>query len=246
MAATEKFKEMALSFYGCDGGNLDSSIWICGLEWGGGYENDQINESEFIALPLSSWDSGKESISNYFKNQYNQKTAWFFSYLLGWDINDFKSEAEKNYLFSSSGTGFKMNAFPISFKGRSSINWSEQTQKLTGFDSFEIYREWCVQKRGAFFCALIKKHSPKAVICTGITSAMEFIRFFGCDLDTCEYHEQYKFYVAQTNEEKTLVFVAPFFGHKKTDINSYEKMEALTMQLNKYASSYFNTQYWYK
>lgn len=38
----ENFNEMALSHYGCDGGNLSSPIWACGLEWGGGYEDNQV------------------------------------------------------------------------------------------------------------------------------------------------------------------------------------------------------------
>ncbi|KYK83499.1 hypothetical protein SA3033_07150 [Aggregatibacter actinomycetemcomitans serotype d str. SA3033] len=29
---TDKFKDTALSFAGCDGGNLKSDVWFCGLE----------------------------------------------------------------------------------------------------------------------------------------------------------------------------------------------------------------------
>ncbi|TYA50756.1 hypothetical protein FXB78_07520 [Aggregatibacter actinomycetemcomitans] len=36
---TDKFKDTALSFAGCDGGNLKSDVWFCGLEWGGEQKN---------------------------------------------------------------------------------------------------------------------------------------------------------------------------------------------------------------
>ncbi len=35
MTVSKNFSEAAQSLYGCDGGNLNSSVWICGLEWGG-------------------------------------------------------------------------------------------------------------------------------------------------------------------------------------------------------------------
>jgi len=30
----ENFKEWACSFSGCDGGDLKSPVWLCGIEWG--------------------------------------------------------------------------------------------------------------------------------------------------------------------------------------------------------------------
>ncbi|STO63590.1 Uncharacterised protein [Haemophilus parahaemolyticus] len=31
---TEDFKKVAVSFAGGDGGNPNSDVWFCGLEWG--------------------------------------------------------------------------------------------------------------------------------------------------------------------------------------------------------------------
>lgn len=33
-----EFKRMVESFYGCTAGNINSPIWLCGLEWGGGHD----------------------------------------------------------------------------------------------------------------------------------------------------------------------------------------------------------------
>ena len=53
---------MALSQYGCDGGNLSSTIWACGLESGGRYDDNQITNSNMQKSPLGTWDlNGKKS-----------------------------------------------------------------------------------------------------------------------------------------------------------------------------------------
>lgn len=42
----ENFKEWACSFSGCDGGDLESSVWLCGIEWG--YSNpDGLTDEEY-------------------------------------------------------------------------------------------------------------------------------------------------------------------------------------------------------
>ena len=117
-----------------------------------------------------------------------------------------------------------MNAFPISYKGRNSVVWSDETKRITGLDSLVIYKEWCIQKRGGYFQEIIEKHNPKLILCTGITSSIDFIRFFGCDIDT--YQDCKDFIIASTNQRKTLVAVVPFFGGAN-GVNSYEKMERL-------------------
>ena len=66
------------------------------------------------------------------------------------------------------GCGFKMNMFPIRFKGRKDVKWDELLGKATGFDSFHAYREWCVTHRGEFFREQMRKNQPKLVMCTGV------------------------------------------------------------------------------
>ena len=127
-----------------------------------------------------------------------------------WDISNYKEESINNGLLCMKGVGYKMNAFPLSFKGRCSVMWGEETKKLIGLHSFEVYREWCIQERGKFFQNLASSHLPKLIVCTGITSTMEFIRFFGCNLET--YREVNGINIASSNEGKTLVIIVPFFG----------------------------------
>lgn len=37
----ENFRQAAASLYGCNGGNPESPIWLCALEWGGGYSQEK-------------------------------------------------------------------------------------------------------------------------------------------------------------------------------------------------------------
>lgn len=44
---SENFTKLVESFYGSTIGNVRSPVWMCGLEWGGGYDSKiPILESE--------------------------------------------------------------------------------------------------------------------------------------------------------------------------------------------------------
>lgn len=242
-----KFKEWACSFSGCDGGNINSSVWVCGLEWGRPhYENNQIQDRDLEPKFVSgSWDTNDEDVRTNLtgsKMGFNQKLAWFYSYLLGWNICHYKDEAVNNHLFCQEGTGFKMNAFPISFKDRESIAWTDTTRELTGLQDFEDYRKWCIEYRGDFFYKLIEKHNPRMVVCTGITSSNDFIEFFKCEKSKKEPKDN--FVVCPTNNNNTLIFVVPFFNARK-GILRYVEMEKLVSNINAYGIKYFNEDKWF-
>lgn len=44
----DKFKGWSCSFSGCDGGNLNADLWLCGIEWGqgsyGGHYEEELPE----------------------------------------------------------------------------------------------------------------------------------------------------------------------------------------------------------
>ena len=51
MMVTEDFKKVAVSFAGGDGGNPNSDVWFCGLEWGIG---DEASPDDFYNLLVTS------------------------------------------------------------------------------------------------------------------------------------------------------------------------------------------------
>ena len=227
----KRFESFALSQSGCDGGNLKSDIWVCGLEWGVDVKSlNDLNKIMEGPFNTASWDG---EIQQRLKYPYNNKIAWLFSYLFKWEENH-KKAAENHRMMCFDGTGYKMNAFPIPFKNRSSVSWSKDMADLIGLHSFEVYLEWCIENRGKYFQELVKENSPKMIVCTGKNTTMAFLRFFGCDMTSVDSGEN--FTVAKCNESKTLVFVTPFFGGA-SGINSFEKMKALADEIKKYAES---------
>lgn len=257
MTVTNEFERMALSFCGCEGGNLGSPVWICGLEPGvkrkgrGGAEN-KISEEEMKPLPEpGAWN--KETIRDNLKNQYNNKAAWFFCYLFGWKINqgsdEYKHECEKHKLFCEDGIGFKMNMFPIPFQTNDlARQWSEKLKEQKGFDNYSAYQEWCVKHRGEYFYKLVEKHNPKIIVCTGVRYPKEFMNFFRCEPGCIkEYPKNLEnpehCYTGITNNKSTIVVVTPFFGGAK-GILGYDQMKALASWVNNFAKNRFNDPNW--
>lgn len=230
---TEKFKNTALSFAGCDGGNLQSEIWFCGLEWGGA-QREQLDPA-IDENNIYSWSH--DEFDGSWLAQYNQKICWFLWYFhnLEWNNGEnsgiFVKRHHILYSQKENGIGFKMNMLPIGFPNRKSINWNETLQQLTGLNSFEEYRKWCIIHRGELFRKIVRKYQPKVIVCTGITEVNNFMQFFTCNTEyQTNTTEQYKFYY--TKYENTLICVVPFFG-SPSGINSYKKMEILVTEIQK-------------
>lgn len=228
---TEQFKNTSLSFAGCDGGNPQSDVWFCGLEWGGEQRNEldkPIQESEIYA-----WSH--EDFEGAWLAQYNQKICWFLWYFhnLEWNNGEnsdiFVKRHHILYRQQENGIGFKMNMLPIGFPNRNNIDWNTTLKTLTGLNSFDEYRQWCVTNRGEFFRNAVIKYQPKVIVCTGISEVDNFMQFF---TGKTEYEnaitEKFKFY--HSKFENTLICVVPFFGGAN-GINSYEKMESLVSQI---------------
>ena len=42
---TKDFERWALGFSGCDGGNPNGSVWLCGIEFGGGCTEKELEKN---------------------------------------------------------------------------------------------------------------------------------------------------------------------------------------------------------
>ena len=150
---------------------------------------------------------------------------WYY-YNLDWKNGESAEHFVKKYdVLYPQGIGFKLNMLPINFKNRSSIKWNDQFIKMTGFETFNEYREWCVENRGAFYRQLIDECHPKVIICTGVTEKDNFFKFFTGDA-VYETKALKEFHIFYRKYNDTLICVCPFFGGP-SGINSYDKMEAL-------------------
>jgi len=83
MMVTEDFKKVAVSFAGGDGGNPNSDVWFCGLEWGIGDGTSLDNFYEKFSLSPKliphSWleDDFDESLMEEGFNFYNEESIAF-------------------------------------------------------------------------------------------------------------------------------------------------------------------------
>ena len=71
---------------------------------------------------------------------------------------------------------FHMNLYPIAFNNESDELWDEYNlADVTGLESKQIYRTWCLLRRFPWIAEQVRKHKPKLVIGTGIGYLTDFI-----------------------------------------------------------------------
>jgi len=126
-------KDWACSLSGCDGGNVEADIWLCGIEWGGGshgtyYEKDLLREinSGSVDINLDKFDWA-DSITY----PYGRSFAKLYT-----SIHDGTVE---NYRQVANLTGyelFKANLYPIAFDSTDHNLWHKNNlDKITGFEN---------------------------------------------------------------------------------------------------------------
>ena len=178
---TSRFVDMALSFAGGDGGNLDSEVWFCGFEWGNshGIDIEKTIDTEFQPIPEpTSW--AHKDFEGSWNTNYNRKICLFLKYFyaIDWEGMSYDEFVANHQILYPDGLGFKLNLLPVRFRNRESLAWAKAIEAASGFETFDDYRSWCVTHRGAFFRALLSKHKPKVLVCTGVGERENFLRAF--------------------------------------------------------------------
>lgn len=90
------------------------SIWVCGIEWGGGHGPDGLRRHmrEDARNPPSGYQSWKENISYIF----NWQVMKLLAAMSGLPVAKYKKFAQDVKPFVDRGIGhFKMNLYPIAF-----------------------------------------------------------------------------------------------------------------------------------
>lgn len=218
----DSFKKLALSHYGYDGGNLQSSFWISGIEWGGGIKAEEL-EHDIKKGPVvyaRSTDLLSERLQY---TKYNFDRVWLkiLAKVLGHNISDFRKMIdEETKALTANGPMMKFNLYPISFKNTSSEQWNRDLYQLTGFPTKELYIAWVQTYRFKFFNDLVKQYSPKIVLCSGTTFKRDFLLAFGgieslfaTPLEKIQISESKDVLVYQSAlSSNTKICIAPFFG----------------------------------
>lgn len=195
-----EFKRMVESFYGCTAGNINSPIWLCGLEWGGGHDPSvpiPIQDLEPYGFEeLHCWTT-KEFWANFWASESKFCQA-VVKLLIGirdgeytsrkrpWNL-DFLTETN---LIGPKGLALTLNAFPISMHGTAQRwnNWNTYQVRLadgtplllkdwTNLHTYDDYSKFVFQYRTSTYSNELQKRRPQLVVCFGYNDGHE--RLFG-------------------------------------------------------------------
>ena len=171
------FEKWAKLYSGCDGGNLNGVIWLCGIEWGGGDDPDKLDFQRQIdvlnkRVPGRSPKDTKLIIQNsskkyvYDHNAFKLLTTILTNRKL--EESDYKEYAAKFITYTNDSQFFKMNLYPISFRDTSEDHWNEKWKVKTGLPTKYHYKLWCWKNRFPEIKKWVKKGNPKLMSHNGI------------------------------------------------------------------------------
>lgn len=211
----ENFKKWALGFSGCDGGDIGSaqspSVWLCGLEWGGGFKPEELADEfkDDVSEPSVGYKSHERNLAY----QYNIKAIKLLCALN--EASDHVKFNETVKPFTQGAKGyFKLNLYPLAFKNTNHSLWSEGFAEATGLKNKGEYIRWIEQNRFPKLRAWAKERKPRLIICVGISYKNEFIAAFGGE--GAQVKEAVaggkKFYYFK-NEAGTIVAITYFLGN---------------------------------
>jgi hypothetical protein len=254
---TQNFKDWACSFSGCDGGNPESEIWLCGIEWGYGKKKDQTQEEYEKKLDNYYTKELREEIvegarpdkqylltaTHHLTYQFGQKVAKLCAVIEGCNLSE-----KKYYEFLNkehpNAEIFKLNLYPVAFPNESDELWEKyQLPEITGLASKPIYRTWCFLNRFPFMSKQVETYKPRLIIATGISHLTDFVVCFagqsGVDdihkktitSESDSGHNKRDLYWARINE-RTKLFVIPFLGGQY-GLNSDDLIQKIGEEIRK-------------
>lgn len=217
---TENIKKWACSFSGCDGGNSNADIWLCGIEWGSGSEEEEKYYKELpnkinkgaVEIKGKKFD-WKDSITY----TYDRSFAKLYTAIQDGNITDYKNVKEL-----SGDELFKLNLYHIAFDFTDHSLWQKyKLNEITGFKNKYLFNIWCFFNRFPFFSKTRKENNPKLIICTGVDYLRDFLMCFGAEnfskiqtdiikaQSTANEYDKSYYWV---KVDKTLLIVIPFFS----------------------------------
>ena len=213
-----EFKKWALDFSGCDGGDIGSpqrrSVWLCGIEWGGGHDAESLANSMSLdhSIPPSGYESWEENLAY----RFNWQAMKLLAAIENNEVSAYKKYAQdiKPFVEGSSGF-FKINLYPIAFKNTNFENWKSEFSSMTNLNGKSEYLAWCERYRFPVLRKWASEYKPKLIICLGKSYASEFSKaFYEPERElTKEHIEERELFWGQ-NSDGTLVVVIPFMVNR--------------------------------
>lgn len=228
----KKVENFLLSSVGFDGGDLGSpekqSIWLCGIEWGLGYNNiEDLKNTLCNYIPLKNiiennknFFAGIEDLYDNIKYPYNRNAIKILSHMIDYAHKPYYNGDYKKFNndfkpFGKNETGFfKMNLLPISFPNTRDTDKRNKTAQALGFKDYDDYIKEC-ESRFKLLKDLKDKYQPKIIICTGKTFE-KFKTAFGIkndDIKHCdgEKNSDFDYAISKYENGKKCLFVQTRF-----------------------------------
>jgi hypothetical protein len=216
----------ATAFSGCDGGDIGSpqskSIWFCGIEWGGGHPDDELELrdifTEDVGKPAVGYidDDGVPAWRANLAYIFNWQAMKLFAAIHGQQVSTYKSFAEEVKPFVKNERGYyKLNLYPLAFRNTSHQLWQDGFAKATGFERKQEYIDWIRSHRFPIMKSWTQSYAPKLIICAGITYSSDFRMAFvdeGLDFNRETHDDRELQWVV--NKNGTTVVVIPFMVNR--------------------------------
>ena len=230
----EKVIKNGRSVLGIDGGNINSEVWFCGIEFGGElkametYYKSVVKTYEVFDFDLA---------IPYRENAGDFESSIYDRYLSAMYINLFKEITLKNgdntdeivkvlqeELYHQNSKIFKLNLYPL---GKKDTGWDKNIETVLQIKKEEYYND-IFKNRKRFLKELVDKFEPKTIICTATNEYKEdFVETFFNDETNIEYSWEYvttpklkKFKISTYQNNKTSLIIIPFLG--RGNLASYD------------------------
>ena len=184
-----KFEKWAKGFSGCDGGNPNGKIWICGIEWGGDSPKsieeikEKFKEDVSDIKNCTGYEDYRENMEYpYNKRAINILAAISDAKIPAEEISECKyinRANEKEKYFTKDSNSCKLNLSPFNFPSTDEQHWANEYRELTGFETKSEYQDWVWEKRMCLFQDSVKKYKPALILTFGTTYIKQYKNFFG-------------------------------------------------------------------
>lgn len=202
---------------GCNGGNIGNkenpSIWVCGLEYKGIWDKDNL----YANIYKEKWENNPNfglAELHLHLNNYHYPIYKLLDFIAGSnDYYPYKEFAENNQLFMQNSTSpyFQMNLYPIALENHKASCWLDDYNEITEFQGFDDYIKMCQKYRFPALLDKVKTYQPRLIICFGERYCHDFMLAFS-DNDSEIYHIELNGLTLsyRENDNGTIVAVLPF------------------------------------
>lgn len=204
--ANKNLEKWANSYSGCDGGDISSDVWLCGVEWGYEIATDEEREMYYKkGLP--------EEIQ---KGEAKLNTDYDFFADDNYPFNTAFKKVFKELDFPEKL--LKLNMSPIAFKKDKELFWTQNLVEATGFETKSDFMRYIMSLNR--FTNIRETHKPKLIVCVGNDRRESFLQtFFGDESlkltqetirPADDNGNQDNRYIYHVKHDNTLLVVIPF------------------------------------